>query len=155
MAFNIALGVAGLAAMLILIVVRVPIAYSMLLVGFVGTASPFGAARRLRLSEDPPLLAVLQLRPLRHSDVHPDGSLASRCGLSRDLFRGANAWMGRFRGGVAMAAIAACGGFGAVCGSSLATASTMGQVALPELRRCVIRPRSRPARSPPAARSAS
>ena len=63
------------------------------------------------------------------------GGLASRCGLSRDLFRGANAWLGRFRGGVAMAAVAACGGFGAVCGSSTATASTMGQVALPELRR--------------------
>ena len=63
------------------------------------------------------------------------GSLASRSGLSRDLFRGFNAWLGRFRGGVAMAAVAACGGFGAVCGSSLATASTMGRVALPELRR--------------------
>src|SRR5690606_4627075 len=63
------------------------------------------------------------------------GALASRCGLSSDLFRGANAWLGRFRGGVAMAAIAACGGFGAVSGSSTATASTMGQVALPELRR--------------------
>ena len=63
------------------------------------------------------------------------GSLASRCGLSQDLFRGADAWLGRFRGGVAMAAVAACGGFGAVCGSSTATASTMGIVALPELRR--------------------
>ncbi len=62
------------------------------------------------------------------------GGLASRCGLSRDLFRGANAWLGRFRGGIAMAAVAACGGFGAVCGSSTATASTMGQVALPELQ---------------------
>jgi tripartite ATP-independent transporter DctM subunit len=63
------------------------------------------------------------------------GNLASRAGLSRDLFRAANAWLGRMRGGVAMSAIAACAGFGAVCGSSLATASTMGQVALPELRR--------------------
>ena len=51
------------------------------------------------------------------------------------MFRGADAWLGRFRGGVAMAAVAACGGFGAVCGSSTATASTMGIVALPELRR--------------------
>ena len=135
MAFNIALGVAGLAAMLLLIVVRVPIAYSMILVGFIGTSIPLRAARRLRLAQDPPLfefsiydLSVIPMFVLM-------GSLASRSGLSRDLFRGANAWMGRFRGGVAMAAIAACGGFGAVCGSSLATASTMGQVALPELRR--------------------
>jgi len=63
------------------------------------------------------------------------GSIATRAGLSRDLFRAANAWLGWMRGGVAMSAIAACAGFGAVCGSSLATASTMGQVALPELRR--------------------
>ncbi len=63
------------------------------------------------------------------------GNVASRAGLSRDLFRAANAWLGWMRGGVAVSAIAACAGFGAVCGSSLATASTMGQVALPELRR--------------------
>jgi tripartite ATP-independent transporter DctM subunit len=63
------------------------------------------------------------------------GYIASHAGLSRDLFRAANAWLGWMRGGVAIAAIVACAGFGAVCGSSLATASTMGQVALPELRR--------------------
>ncbi len=63
------------------------------------------------------------------------GYLASQANLSRDLFQGVNAILGRFRGVVAMAAIAACAGFGAVCGSSLATASTMGKVALPELRR--------------------
>jgi len=63
------------------------------------------------------------------------GALASKAGLSAALFRAANAWLGWLRGGTAMAAIAACAGFGAVCGSSLATASTMGRVALPELRR--------------------
>lgn len=63
------------------------------------------------------------------------GYLASQAKLSRDLFHGINALVGRFRGGVAMAAIGACAGFGAVCGSSLATAATMGRVALPELRR--------------------
>ena len=54
-----------------------------------------------------------------------------------------------------MAAVGACAGFGAVCGSSLATASTMGKVALPELKRMRYEGASRPARSPPAARSAS
>jgi tripartite ATP-independent transporter DctM subunit len=63
------------------------------------------------------------------------GGLAARTGLSSDLFRAANAWLGRYRGGVAMSALVACAGFGALCGSSTATASTMGQVALPELRR--------------------
>ncbi len=62
------------------------------------------------------------------------GATASRSGLSADLFRAANAWLGWMRGGIAMSAIAACAGFGAVCGSSLATASTMGRIALPELR---------------------
>ena len=63
------------------------------------------------------------------------GQFASRAGLSRDLFRATNAWVGHLRGGMAIGAIGACAGFGAICGSSLATASTMGQVALPELRR--------------------
>tara|TARA_Y200000002_G_scaffold275963_1_gene230229 strand:- start:379 stop:1620 length:1242 start_codon:yes stop_codon:yes gene_type:complete len=63
------------------------------------------------------------------------GNLATKSGLSRELFQAANAWVGWVRGGVAMSAIIACAGFGAVCGSSLATASTMGKVALPELRR--------------------
>ena len=132
---NIAIGTAGLAAMLALIIIRVPIAYSMIVVGIVGISLLSG-----------PWIVLFQLKDLAYSTfsiydltVLPMfvlmGSLASRSGLSRDLFRGASAWLGRFRGGVAMATVAACGGFGAVCGSSLATASTMGQVALPELRR--------------------
>jgi len=63
------------------------------------------------------------------------GQFATHGGLSRALFRCVNAFMGHRRGGVAMATVGACAGFGAICGSSLATAATMGQVALPELRR--------------------
>ena len=63
------------------------------------------------------------------------GQLATRSGLSESLFRAAADWVGHRRGGLAMAAVGACAGFGSVCGSSLATAATMGQVALPELRR--------------------
>jgi tripartite ATP-independent transporter DctM subunit len=132
---SIAVGTAGLVAMVILLVIRVPIAYAMLVVGVVGTSLLSG-----------PKIVLFQLKSLAYSQfsiydlsVIPMfvlmGALATRSGLSRDLFRGANAWLGRFRGGVAMATVAACGGFGAVCGSSLATASTMGQVALPQLRR--------------------
>ena len=69
------------------------------------------------------------------------GYLASRANLARDLFQGAAAALGSLRGGVAMAAVGACGGFGAVCGSSLATAATMGRVALPELKRLNYAPR--------------
>ncbi|MEX0852139.1 MAG: TRAP transporter large permease [Bauldia sp.] len=132
---NIAIGTAGLAAMLALIVVRVPIAYAMILVGAAGISLIDG-----------PRIVMSQLKNLPYStfsnydlSVLPMfvlmGALASRSGLSRDLFRAGNAWLGRLRGGLAMATVVACGGFGAVCGSSLATASTMGQVALPELRR--------------------
>ena len=128
-------GIVGLLGLLFLIAVRVPIAYTMILVGFVGVSWQSGAWIVLNQLKD---LAYAQFSNYDLS-VLPMfilmGGLASRCGLSSDLFRAANAWLGRFRGGVAMAAIAACAGFGAVCGSSTATASTMGQVALPELRK--------------------
>ena len=63
------------------------------------------------------------------------GQFATHGGLSRSLFRFVSAFIGHRKGGIAMAAIGACAGFGAICGSSLATAATMGQVALPELKR--------------------
>ncbi len=63
------------------------------------------------------------------------GQFASLGGMSRALFKAAEAFLGHRKGGVAMAAVGACAGFGSICGSSLATAATMGQVALPELRR--------------------
>ena len=128
-------GLIGLASLIALIAIRVPIAHAMLLVGATGIAVLSG-----------PGILLSQLKTLVYSQfsiydlsVLPMfvlmGNIASRAGLSRDLFRAANAWLGWLRGGVAMSAVAACAGFGAVCGSSLATASTMGQVALPELRR--------------------
>jgi tripartite ATP-independent transporter DctM subunit len=62
------------------------------------------------------------------------GQFATHGGLSKALFRAAGTLIGHWRGGLAMASTAACAAFGAICGSSLATAATMGQVALPELR---------------------
>ncbi|ETX13037.1 C4-dicarboxylate ABC transporter permease [Roseivivax halodurans JCM 10272] len=129
------LGIIALVALVLLIAIRIPIAYSMILVGGVGIALVNG-----------PQLLLSQLKTLAYGQfsiydlsVVPMfilmGELAIVAGLSQALFRGANAWLGWMRGGTAMAAIAGCAGFGAVCGSSLATASTMGKVALPELRR--------------------
>jgi tripartite ATP-independent transporter DctM subunit len=63
------------------------------------------------------------------------GQFATLSGMSSALFKAAESWLGHRKGGVAMAAVGACAGFGAICGSSLATAATMGRVALPELRR--------------------
>lgn len=62
------------------------------------------------------------------------GQFATHGGLSRALFQAGNAFIGHWRGGMAMAGVTACAGFGAICGSSLATAATMGQVALPEMK---------------------
>ena len=85
--------------------------------------------------EDPRLWPVLDLRPLGGADVRPDGQSGDPLRpVARPVPR-RQCLAGTARGGVAMATIAACAGFGSVCGSSLATASTMGQVALPELRR--------------------
>ena len=84
------------------------------------------------------------------------GQFATHGGLSAALFRCVAAFMGHLSGGMAMASIGACAGFGAICGSSLATAATMGQVALPELQRASAIPAAwPPARWPPAARWAS
>jgi|TARA_R110002072_G_scaffold22507_8_gene78973 tripartite ATP-independent transporter DctM subunit len=131
----VAIGILGMVGLFALIALRIPIALSMIVVGAVGTAVLSGYRILLFQLQD---LAYAQFS-IYDLSVVPlfilMGQFASRSGLSRDLFSGVNAWIGRYRGGVAMAAIGACAGFGAVCGSSLATASTMGQVALPELRR--------------------
>ena len=63
------------------------------------------------------------------------GNFAAKAGMSQALFKFMGACLGHYRGGAAMAAVGACAGFGAICGSSIATAATMGRVALPELRK--------------------
>lgn len=130
---TVALAVFG--AMLALMALRVPIAAAMFVPGAVGYWLLAGEA---------PLLAHLKgavwARFANYDlTVIPlfllMGQFASQGGLSRDLFRAANALVGRLRGGMAMAAVLACAAFGAICGSSVATAATIGQVALPEMRR--------------------
>jgi len=123
--------------MLALMVVRVPIGIAMFIVGAGGyvylTSGNFTALLNslknlayARLSNYD--LVVIPLFLLM-------GQFATHGGLSKALFRFVGAFLGHHRGGIAIAAIGACAGFGAICGSSVATAATMGQVALPELRR--------------------
>ena len=83
------------------------------------------------------------------------GNLVTRAGMSQELFRAAYAFIGHLRGGLAMATVWACAGFGGICGSSIATAATMAKVAYPSMKRFGYPTSSRPARSRPAARSAS
>src|SRR3954453_14094778 len=125
------------AIMLALMVVRVPIGIAMFAVGAGGYLYLTGGNTLVLLNS----LKNLAYARLSNYDlvVIPlfllMGQFATHGGLSRALFRFVSAFMGHMKGGVAMAAIGACAGFGAICGSSLATAATMGQVTLPELRR--------------------
>jgi len=130
-----ATGVAFLSALFALLALRVPIAVAMFATG---------AAGYVTLAGWEPLANYLKTAAYGRYSVYDltvvplfllMGHFASGSGLSRSLFRAAGAFIGHHRGGVAMAAVGACAGFGAICGSSLATAATMGQVALPELRR--------------------
>ncbi len=130
-----AIGLIGFGVLLILLVLRIPIAIAMLAVGIVGYISIAGETALFSFLKTETYwrftaetLSVVPLFILM-------GQFAARAGLSQALFATANAWLGQFRGGIAMAAVGGCAGFGAITGSSLATAATMGQVALPELRR--------------------
>jgi C4-dicarboxylate transporter DctM subunit len=127
--------------LLLMLLARVPIGAAMFATGVLGYVSLAGwpalagylkhSAYARYSSYD---LAVIPLFLLM-------GNFATHGGLSRALFSAASALIGHWRGGVAMASIGACAGFGAICGSSLATAATMGQVALPEMRRLNYSPR--------------
>ncbi|EIM74042.1 TRAP C4-dicarboxylate transport system permease DctM [Nitratireductor aquibiodomus RA22] len=133
---NLEIGLWSFPLLLLLIFVRLPIGLAMLLCGLGGTWLVFGNVT--------PVLAKLKNETYSTFSGYSlsivplfllMGQFATLGGMSRALFKAAETWMGHKRGGVAMAAVGACAGFGAICGSSLATAATMSQVALPELRR--------------------
>jgi len=125
----------GIAVLLVLLVVRIPVGVAMLTVGIVGYWVLSGPDALLNYAKTATYwrfssydLSIVPMFLLM-------GQFAGRAGLSRALFDSASAFLGHRRGGLAMASIAGCAGFGAICGSSLATAATMAQVALPELKR--------------------
>ena len=131
-----AIGLLSFPALLVMIFLRVPIGLAMFLAGLVGLvivtgdtviafarlkSETFGTFSNYSLSIVPMFLLM--------------GHFATLGGMSQALFKAAEGWLGHRKGGVAMAAVGACAGFGAICGSSLATAATMSRVALPELRK--------------------
>jgi len=125
----------GFGVLLLLILLRMPIAFAMALVGFVGFGVLVGWSQTLAMvaqtTFDGGLSYTLSIIPL----FIFMGNLVTRAGLSHDLYKAANAFVGHWRGGLAIASVGACGGFSAVCGSSLATAATMSKVAMPPMRR--------------------
>ena len=128
-------GVVGFIAVLVLIMLRVPVAIAMGAIGAVGYGMVFGwdsigfvLGRAPFESVFPESLSVVPLFIMM-------GVFAAYGGLSRSLYNLVSALIGHWRGGLAMATVGACAVFGAVCGSAIATAATMGRVALPEMRR--------------------
>lgn len=130
------LGFTGMALLFILLFLRMPIGFAMALVGFLGMwALTRGSMAPLRLIGGAPyaemtsfIWAVFPLFVLM-------GELAFFTGMGSDLFDAAHKWFGSLRGSLAMSAVAGCASFAAVCGESLATAVTMGTIALPEMRK--------------------
>jgi tripartite ATP-independent transporter DctM subunit len=124
----------GFAATFALMMLRVPIAISMGVVGLVGIGlmrswpAAIASSTTEILDVAKYTLSVVPLFVLM-------GNFVTRAGMSRELYRVAYTFIGHRRGGLAMSTIAACAGFGAICGSSIATTATMARVAMPEMRR--------------------
>jgi C4-dicarboxylate transporter DctM subunit len=125
----------GFASLFALMMLRVPVGIAMGAVGVLG----FGYL----IGDITPALKILSQSPIRTATdaefaVIPlfllMGAFASASGMSRELFRASNTFLGHLRGGLGIATIAACGGFAAICGSSVATAATFSKVAYPEMR---------------------
>ena len=134
-------GVVGMAALLVLLFLRMPIGIAMALVGAIGIAF---------LNSPDAALHILGSYPYSHGAVQAlsviplfvlMGNFAVVSGMSGDLFAAAYAWMGHRRGGLASATVLACAGFAALSGSSVASAITMGRVTLPEMRKYSYDPR--------------
>lgn len=128
-------GIIGIVALILLIFAGLPIAFSMALVGFLGFSYLVSPSAGLGIMGTAPYtfsashgLSVVPLFILM-------GVFAFHAGLTRELYDTAYRWLGHLPGGLAMATIGGCAGFSAICGSTAATAATMGVVALPEMKR--------------------
>ncbi|MFC7703707.1 TRAP transporter large permease [Plastorhodobacter daqingensis] len=125
----------GFGALFSLIALRVPIGIAMGLVGIFGFAAVRGINPALNLLTTSPVRVMADFNLSLVPFFILMGVLATNSGMSKEMFRAGNAWLGSFRGGLALSTIAACSGFSAICGSSVATAATMSKVALPEMKR--------------------
>ncbi len=125
----------GFVALFVLMLLRVPVGMAMGLVGVGGFAYIVGGAPALKNVGHTTARTVTDYNFAVIPLFLLMGSFATTSGMSRELFRAANAFLGHLRGGLGIATIAACGGFAAICGSSVATAATFSRVAYPEMRR--------------------
>jgi C4-dicarboxylate transporter DctM subunit len=125
----------GLALLLFLSFMRIPIAFAMVAVGFAGMSMVIGMKGAManvgQTAFDAAVNYELSVVPL----FVLMGNFVTKARLSEELYDASNAFLGHRRGGLAMATVVACGGFSAICGSSLATAATMAKVAMPSMRK--------------------
>ena len=129
------IGLLGFFALLALLFLRVPVAVSMGVVGVVGMVSLLGIGAGLNLLRTAPWTSVASYDYAVIPLFMLMGNLCFHSGISEDLFRMLHRWVGHFRGGLALATVGACAGFAALSGTTLATAVTMGAVALPEMKK--------------------
>lgn len=128
-------GIIGICLLLVLFLLRMPVAFAMAFVGFVGLVYLAGTGPALSLlAQD--IFEGFSSYPL---SVIPMfilmGSFAYASGISERLYMTTHTWVGSLRGGLTIATVLACAGFAAICGSTAATAATMGKIALPEMRK--------------------
>lgn len=128
-------GIAGIGLLLLLFLLRMPVAFAMAFVGLVGFAY---------LADPGPALSILAQDIFEQFSSYPlsvipmfilMGTFAFASGISRRLYETTYTWVGELRGGLTMATVLACAGFAAICGSTAATAATMGKIALPEMKK--------------------
>jgi len=125
----------GFVVLFVLMLLRVPVGMAMGLVGVTGFGYMVGSGPALKMVGQTSMRTVTDWNFAVVPLFLLMGSFATTSGMSRELFRAANAFLGHLRGGLGIATIAACGGFAAICGSSVATAATFSRVAYPEMRR--------------------
>ena len=128
-------GVAGIVFLIVLFLLKMPVSFAMALVGCLGFSILTTPQAALSLLGGD-IFESFTSYPL--SVIHMFilmGTFAYASGISRRLYKTTNTWIGQFRGGLTVATVFACAGFGAICGSSAATAATMGKIALPEMKK--------------------
>jgi tripartite ATP-independent transporter DctM subunit len=125
----------GFIALFTLMLLRVPVGMAMGLVGVCGYSYIVGTGPALKLIGQTSMRTVTDYTFGVIPMFMLMGAFVSVSGVSRELFRAANAFIGHMRGGLGVATVVACGGFAAICGSSVATAATFSSVAYPEMRR--------------------
>jgi C4-dicarboxylate transporter DctM subunit len=125
----------GFVALFALMALRVPIGIAMGIVGVGGFAAVVHPGPAMNLLSQSPIASITDFNLTLIPFFILMGVLATNSGMSSELFRAGRAWLGGFKGGLGLASVGACGGFAAICGSSVATAATMTKIAYPEMKR--------------------